>query len=326
MPIVILIALLLASCSSVGSDFESVGVRAAEVGPTSTAAPATAVPTAAPTTPPIEPTPTVTPLPVPTPAPPPTPTALSSTDAGEGADAGEGRAGEGADDGEGSEDETDPQAGPAEGEGPAGDSDTSPGSEPDQAETDQDTDQDAGQDTGPETEAAASNDDEALPPSDYDGEIRALRTAGGHVLTVRSAGPLYEVVTPCFNVVNVTEGLPITGAIDVLIDPGHGGPETGAVSPNGLVEADLNLRVAELLRAQLADLGYSVLQTRYSDHQMAIQARAELTNALQPRIMVSIHHNGGFPTPVERPGTEIFIQNENPDSERLGGILSLIHI
>jgi len=34
--------------------------------------------------------------------------------------------------------------------------------------------------------------------------------------------------------------------VDVVLDPGHGGPETGSVGTNGLVERDLNLAVALL--------------------------------------------------------------------------------
>ena len=76
----------------------------------------------------------------------------------------------------------------------------------------------------------------------------------------------YLVVTPCYNLDSVTGGLPISGALDVVIDPGHGGDEPGAVGPNGLKESTVNLRVAELLRAELMDRGYSVELTRYSDH------------------------------------------------------------
>lgn len=163
--------------------------------------------------------------------------------------------------------------------------------------------------------------DKTQVPTTYDGAIRALRTASGVVLTVRSEGPPYEVVTPCYALATVSEGRPVEGPIDVLIDPGHGGDETGAVSHNGIREADLNLDVAEALRDRLLDAGYSVLMTRYADYQMAIQARTELATTVQPRIFLSIHHNGGYPDPVDQPGTEIFVQQGSEESRRLGGIL-----
>lgn len=183
-------------------------------------------------------------------------------------------------------------------------------------------------DLEPTPSVAAGTSDDATPspdrtvgPSGDGGEVRALRTEQGVMLTVRSAGPPFEVVTPCFKIATVEQGLPIEGPVDVLIDPGHGGEETGAVAPNGLVEADVNLRVAEVLRDLLADRGYRVLLTRYSDHRMAIQARTELANALEPRVFVSIHHNGGFPEAVDGPGTEVFVPRDNAEARRLGGVL-----
>ena len=51
--------------------------------------------------------------------------------------------------------------------------------------------------------------------------------------------------TPCDNRATVT-GTPLGGA-DIVLDPGHGGDEPGAVGPNGLVEKELNLAVAQLV-------------------------------------------------------------------------------
>ena len=50
----------------------------------------------------------------------------------------------------------------------------------------------------------------------------------------------------CGREVVYEDGVPVDAAspIDVVLDPGHGGPETGSVGANGLVERDLNLIVA----------------------------------------------------------------------------------
>lgn len=167
----------------------------------------------------------------------------------------------------------------------------------------------------------APKPEKTLPPTNYDGDLLALRTDSGVMLTVRSVGPNYEVVTPCFNLAQVQRGQPVAGPVDVLIDPGHGGSETGAVGPNGLVEADLNLFVAQLLNDRLTERGYVVQQTRYSDHYVAIQSRAELANALSPRVFVSLHHNGGYPSPSDVPGTEVFVQQGDDAARRLGGLV-----
>jgi len=161
-----------------------------------------------------------------------------------------------------------------------------------------------------------------LPPSDYAGDVLAVRTQSGVVVPVRGiTDDTYLVVTPCYNLASIRGGLAITGPLDVLIDPGHGGEEPGAVGPNGLKESTVNLLVAELLRAELLTRGYAVELTRYGDHRVAIQARAELANALAPRVFVSIHHNGGFPEPFPVAGTEVFVQFDDPESARLGGIV-----
>ena len=72
--------------------------------------------------------------------------------------------------------------------------------------------------------------------------------------------------------------------VDIVIDPGHGGDiETGAVGPNGLREADLNLVVSRKLRDRLAEEDISSVLTRDADYRMAIRARVELTQAIQPK-------------------------------------------
>ena len=52
------------------------------------------------------------------------------------------------------------------------------------------------------------------------------------------------VSSTCGQEVVYEGGIPLEGPVDVVLDPGHGGPETGSVGANGLVERDLNLLVA----------------------------------------------------------------------------------
>ena len=51
----------------------------------------------------------------------------------------------------------------------------------------------------------------------------------------------------------------------ILIDPGHGGIDGGAISKNGTVEKEINLSIALKLRDSLEDRGYKVFMTRDSD-------------------------------------------------------------
>ena len=110
-------------------------------------------------------------------------------------------------------------------------------------------------------------------------------------------------------------------AVDVVLDAGHGGPESGAVGANGLVERDLNLMVAFHAKLALEELGHSVMLTRRRDLHMPIRQRTAIVRALEPRAFVSIHHNGGAVKRSDTPGTEAFHQVDQPESQRLAGLL-----
>ncbi|MBT8250987.1 MAG: N-acetylmuramoyl-L-alanine amidase [Acidimicrobiia bacterium] len=114
--------------------------------------------------------------------------------------------------------------------------------------------------------------------------------------------------------------MPVTH-VQVLIDPGHGGDETGAVASSGLRESDLNLDVAERLQRFLEYRGVSTLLTRTDDYRVAIAARGELAQRVEPDVFISIHHNGGPTTPTREPGTLVFHQVASSDSRRLAGLV-----
>ena len=128
------------------------------------------------------------------------------------------------------------------------------------------------------------------------------------------------VSSTCGNQVVYDGGSPY-GPVDVVLDPGHGGPESGSVGSNGLTERDLNLMVAFHAQLALEDLGYTVALTRRRDLHMPIRQRTAIANALDPKAFVSIHHNGGAVRRSDTPGTEIFHQVDDPESTRLAGIL-----
>lgn len=65
--------------------------------------------------------------------------------------------------------------------------------------------------------------------------------------------------------------LPLSGKI-IAIDAGHGGPDGGAVSKNGLIEKDINLSVSLYLRDYLQQAGAIVVMTREGDYDLAGEA------------------------------------------------------
>ncbi len=79
--------------------------------------------------------------------------------------------------------------------------------------------------------------------------------------------------------------------ITIVIDAGHGGTETGALSPHNLREADLNLVLAKNVRDALVKLGFRVVMTRESDVTVPLYDRPKVAHAQNADAFVSIHHN-----------------------------------
>ena len=160
----------------------------------------------------------------------------------------------------------------------------------------------------------------ALSASDHDLASGVVLLDGATFPVVATLGDGWIATTPCRTEIFLDRG-DFLDRVDVLLDPGHGGPETGSVGANGIVERDLNLGVAHLAKLTLEDLGYTVALTRSRDLHMGIRQRAAIANALQPRAFVSIHHNGGAVRRSSDPGTEAFHQVDDDASRRLAGLL-----
>ncbi len=75
----------------------------------------------------------------------------------------------------------------------------------------------------------------------------------------------------------------------VVIDPGHGGEDPGAVGPGGLEEAQVALDVANRVLKKLA--GVPVITTRAKDEYVPLRRRVELANAHGACCFVSVHCN-----------------------------------
>jgi len=78
----------------------------------------------------------------------------------------------------------------------------------------------------------------------------------------------------------------------IVIDPGHGGDEVGAVGRSGVYEKDLALDIARRLRDRLASGGrFEVLLTRSSDQSVGLRERTAIANHASADLFVSIHLN-----------------------------------
>ena len=79
--------------------------------------------------------------------------------------------------------------------------------------------------------------------------------------------------------------------IKILLDPGHGGTETGARGPNGYTEKEVNLVVSKLLQKELLKRGATVYLTREEDQELSLPERVARINQIKPTISLSIHYN-----------------------------------
>jgi N-acetylmuramoyl-L-alanine amidase len=102
----------------------------------------------------------------------------------------------------------------------------------------------------------------------------------------------------------------------IVIDPGHGGHDTGTIGPNGLEEKDLVLDVAKRLGKLLqARLGAEVIYTRQDDTFIPLETRTAIANQEQADLFVSIHANSSH-DPDAR-GVETYYLNFTSNSDAL---------
>lgn len=96
----------------------------------------------------------------------------------------------------------------------------------------------------------------------------------------------------------------------IVIDPGHGGKDPGAIS-NGLREKDVTLEIAERLAARLRKEGYEVFLTRDSDETVALEERTAYANRKKADLFISLHLNANRDTKAR--GIESYFLNLTTD-------------
>ena len=114
----------------------------------------------------------------------------------------------------------------------------------------------------------------------------------------------------------------------LVIDPGHGGIDGGAIGVDGTKESDINLAIARKLRALAAFCGKKTVMARtddssdcdykdYSEHRELVR-RAELANSTPGAVLLSIHQNC-YPTALPQ-GAHV-IYSGNGKSDKFGNIV-----
>jgi N-acetylmuramoyl-L-alanine amidase len=102
----------------------------------------------------------------------------------------------------------------------------------------------------------------------------------------------------------------------IVIDPGHGGHDTGTIGPNGFYEKDLVLDVSKRLGKLLESrLGAQVVFTRRDDTFIPLETRTSIANQEQADLFVSVHANSSH-DPDAR-GVETYYLNFTSSPEAL---------
>lgn len=103
----------------------------------------------------------------------------------------------------------------------------------------------------------------------------------------------------------------------IVIDPGHGGVQTGAIAESGLTEKQVTLDVALRLRRLLADAPFEVLLTRESDITLGLEKRVAFANSNNADLFVSIHVNWMEPRTIRGPETFFVGPTDDPATMKL---------
>jgi len=99
----------------------------------------------------------------------------------------------------------------------------------------------------------------------------------------------------------------------VVIDPGHGGRDTGSIGPSGLQEKDLVLDIAQRLGKLLKEkLGSRVTYTRTEDRFVSLKQRTAIANEAEADLFISIHANSSNVRSVR--GVETYYLNFTTNS------------
>jgi len=116
----------------------------------------------------------------------------------------------------------------------------------------------------------------------------------------------------------------------IVIDAGHGGIDCGKVSESGILEKDINLQMAFLLRSALEEAGFTVVMTRESDAGLYdedasnkkvqdLQRRVALIEESGAVMVISLHQNS-YPDASVR-GGQVFYFEESAEGECLASCI-----
>lgn len=114
---------------------------------------------------------------------------------------------------------------------------------------------------------------------------------------------------------------PSKGKFIVVIDPGHGGKDPGAVGANGTQEKEVVLQVARKLKARIdREKGMKAILTRDGDKFIPLRERMDIAHKHKADLFISIHADANPSTRVS--GSSVYILSENGASSEAARLLA----
>lgn len=122
-------------------------------------------------------------------------------------------------------------------------------------------------------------------------------SAGYHPFSITRYGLLIGlgIILICSQTLQATPQKPIFAKQKktIVLDPGHGGHDTGALGPQGAFEKNVTLELARMVAAELENT-YRVILTRTDDYFIDIPSRTSMANHEKANLFISIHAGGSF--------------------------------
>lgn len=105
----------------------------------------------------------------------------------------------------------------------------------------------------------------------------------------------------------------------IVIDPGHGGPDPGAVGIGGLREKDVVLPMAQQVAALLLQQGIQAVLTRPDDRDLDLEPRVQIAERANASLFISIHANAISLSRPDVNGLETYYYSA--EGQRLAGVI-----
>ncbi|RKD21635.1 N-acetylmuramoyl-L-alanine amidase [Caminicella sporogenes DSM 14501] len=147
-----------------------------------------------------------------------------------------------------------------------------------------------------------------------------IELADGTVFVDNSSSKLTDKIILSF----INKSLTVSKFKDklVVIDPGHGGKDPGAMSPNlRIKEKDVVLDVSLKLKKLLETEGFKVYMTRQDDNYIGLYDRATIANELGADVFVSIHANAHSKRSIEGVQVLYYPYDEHRDNKTFAKIM-----